>query len=82
MSTYQVKQNNLNDCKYIVFGQGDKRYKVQKLNDTNVYVWLDKSVLNDCQNLQLLKIVKSDCEKNDFDALYNIATNYLKGRIS
>ena len=78
MTTYQVKQNNLNDCKYIVLEQSGKRYKVQKLNDTNVYIWLDKSVLNDCQNLQLLKIVQSDCEKNDFDALYNIAINYFK----
>ena len=76
---YQVKQNNLNDCKYIVFKQGNKRYKVQKLNDTDVYIWLDKSALEDYRNMQLLKLVKSDCDKNDFDALYAIATNYLKG---
>ena len=78
MTTYQVKQNNLNDYKYIVLEQSGKRYKVQKLNDANVYIWLDESVLNDYQNLQLLKTVKSDCGKNDFDALYNIAINYLK----
>ena len=77
--TYQVKQNELNDFKYIVFKQGNKRYKVQKLNDTDVYIWLDKSALEDYQNIQLLKLVKSDCDKNDFDALYTIATNYLKG---
>ena len=77
--TYQVRQNKLNDCKYITFKQGNKRYKVQKLNDTDVYVWLDKSALKDYQNVQLLKIVKSDCEKNDFDALYNIVTNCLQG---
>ena len=76
--TYQVKQNNLNDCKYIVLKQGNKRYKVQKLNDTDVYIWLDKSTLKDCLNLQLLKLVKSDCDKNDFCALYNITINYLK----
>ena len=76
---YQVKQNKLNDCNYIVFKQDNKRYKVQKLNDTSVYIWLDKSTLKDYQNVQLLKIIKSDCEKNDFDALYNIGTNYLKG---
>ena len=76
---YQVKQNNLNDCKYIVFKQGNKHYKVQKLNDTDVYIWLDKSALKDYRNIQLLKLVKSDCDKNDFDALYTIATNYLKG---
>ena len=77
--TYQVKQNELNDFKYIVFKQGNKRYKVQKLNDTDVYIWLDKTALKDYRNLQLLKLVKSDCNKNDFGALYNIATNYLKG---
>ena len=77
--TYQVKKNKLNDCKYIVFKQGNKRYKVQKLNDTDVYIWVDKSCLNDYQNLQLLKVIKSDCNKNDFKALYAIANNYLKG---
>ena len=77
--TYQVRQNKMNDCKYIVFEQGNKRYKVQKLNDTDVYIWLDKSALKDYQNLQLLKVIKSDCNKNDFDALYNITTNHLKG---
>ena len=76
--TYQVRQNKMNDCKYIVFEQGNKRYKVQKLNDTDVYIWLDKSALKDYQNLQLLKVIKSDCNKNDFDALYNITTNHLK----
>ena len=79
MNTYQVKQNKLNDCKYIVFKQGNKRYKVQKLNDTDVYIWIDKSCLNDYQNLQLLKVIKSDCNKNEFKALYDIANNYLKG---
>ena len=77
--TYQVRQNKSNGFKYIVVKQSNKHYKVQKLNDTDVYIWLDKSVLKDYQNLQLLKIVKSDCHENDFDALYNIATNYLKG---
>ena len=79
MNTYRVKQNKLNDCKYIVFKQGNKRYKVQKLNDTDVYIWIDKSCLNDYQNLQLLKVIKSDCNKNEFKALYDIANNYLKG---
>ena len=79
MNTYEVKQNRLNDCKYIVFKQGDKRYKVQKLNDTSVYVWIDNSCLNDEQNLQLLKVVESDCNKNEFEVLYTIANNYLKG---
>ena len=79
MNTYEVKQNRLNDCKYIVFKQGDKRYKVQKLNDTSVYVWIDNSCLNDEQNLQLLKIIESDCNKNEFEVLYTIANNYLKG---
>ena len=76
---YQVQQNTMNDCKYIVFEQGNKRYKVQKLNATDVYIWIDISCLEDYQNLQLLKIVKSDCCKNDFKTLYNIAANYLKG---
>ena len=76
---YQVRQNMMNDCKYIVFKQGNKRYKVQKLNATDVYIWIDISCLEDYQNLQLLKIVKSDCCKNDFETLYNIANNYLKG---
>ena len=76
---YQVRQNMMNDCKYIVFKQGNKRYKVQKLNATDVYIWIDNSCLEDHQNLQLLKIVKSDYSKNDFETLYNIATNYLKG---
>ena len=76
---YQVRQNMLNDCKYIVFKQGNKRYKVQKLNATDVYIWIDNSCLEDYQNLQLLKIVKSDCSKNDFETLYNIAANYFKG---
>ena len=76
---YQVRKNNINDFKYIVFKQGNKSYKVQKLNDTDVYIWIDKSVLKDYQNVQLLKVVKSDCNKDDFDALYNIATNHLKG---
>ena len=79
MNTYQVKQNKLNDCKYIVFKQGNKRYKVQKLNDTDVCIWIDNSGLNDYQNIKLIKIIKNDCNKNDFEALYNIATNYLKG---
>ena len=52
---------------------------MQKLNDTDVYIWVDKSCLNDCQNLQLLRVIKSDCNKNEFKALYNIANNYLKG---
>ena len=77
--TYQVKKNKLNDCKYIVFKQGNKRYKVRKLNDTDVYIWVDKSCFNDYQNLQLLKVIKSDYNKNDFEALYAIANNYLKG---
>ncbi len=79
MNTYKVKQNRLNDCKYIVFKQGDKRYKVQKLNDTSVYVWIDNSCLNDEQNLQLLKVIESDCNKNEFEVLYTIANNYLNG---
>ena len=79
MTAYQVKQNQLNDFKYIVFKQDNKRYKVQKLNDTDVYIWIDKSGLKDYQNVQLVKVIKSDCNKNDFEALYNIATNYLKG---
>ena len=78
--TYRVKQNKLNDFKYIVFKQDNKRYKVQKLNDTDVYLWVDNSGLNDYQNIKLLKVIKSDCNKNDFEALYNIATNYLKGQ--
>ena len=77
--TYQVEQNKLNDFKYIVFKQDNKCYKVQKLNDTDVYLWVDNSNLNDYQNIKLLKVIKSDCNKNDFEALYNIATNYLKG---
>ena len=77
---YQVRQNMLNDCKYIVFKQGNKRYKVQKLNATDVYIWIDNTCLEEYQNLQLLKIVKSDCNKNDFEALYKIAANYLKKR--
>ena len=77
--TYQVKQNKLNNCRYITFKRGDKRYKVQKLNDTDVYVWVDKSCSNDYQNIKLLKIIKSDCNKNDFEALYAIANNYLSG---
>ena len=76
---YKVLQNMLNDCKYIVFKQGNKRYKVQKLNATDVYIWIDNSCLEDYQNIKLLKIVKSGCSKNDFKTLYNIATNYLKG---
>lgn len=79
MNTYKVKQNKLNDCKYIVFKQGDKRYKVQKLNDASVYVWIDNSCLNDEQNLQLLKVIESDCNENEFEVLYTIANNYLKG---
>ena len=75
---YQVRKNKLNDCKYIVLKQGNKCYKVQKLNNTDVYIWIDNSVLNDYQNLQLLKIIKYDCNKNDFETLFNIATNYLK----
>ena len=77
--SYQVQQNKINDCKYIVFKQGSKRYKVQKLNATDVYIWIDISCLEYYQNLRLLKIVKSDCSKNDFETLYNIAANYLKG---
>ena len=76
---YKVLQNMLNNCKYVVFKQGNKRYKVQKLNDTDVYIWIDNSCLEDYQNLQLLKIIKSDCSKNDFETLYAIASNYLKG---
>ena len=38
---YKVLQNMLNNCKYIVFKQGNKRYKVQKLNATDVYIWID-----------------------------------------
>ena len=76
---YKVLQNTLNNCKYIVFKQGNKRYKVQKLNATDVYIWIDNSCLEDYQNIKLLKIVKSGCSKNDFKTLYNIATNYLKG---
>ena len=79
MTPYQVKQNKLNDFKYILFKQDNKRYKVQKLNDTDVYIWIDNSTLNDYQNLQLLKLIKSDCSKNDFEALYAIANSYLKG---
>lgn len=79
MSIYQVKQNKLNDCKYVVFKQGNKHYKVQKLNDTDVYIWVDNSCLNDEQNLQLLRVIKSDCNKSEFEALYTIANNYLKG---
>ena len=79
MNIYQVKQNKLNNCKYIVFKQCGKRYKVQKLNDTDVYMWIDNSCLNDYQNLQLLKVIKSDCNNNDFEALYAIANTYLKG---
>ena len=79
MNTYQVKQNKLNDCKYIVFKQCNKHYKVQKLNDTDVYIWIDKSCLNDYQNIKLLKVIKSDCGKNDFEALYTVANNFLKG---
>ena len=76
---YQVRQNKLNDCKYVVFKQGNKRYKVQKLNDTDVYIWIDNSGLNDYQNVKLLKIIKSNCNKNDVETLFNIASNYLKG---
>ena len=78
MSIYQVKQNKLNGFKYVVFKQDNKRYKVQKLGDTDVYIWFDLSNLGEYQNLQLLKVIKSDCDKNDFEALYTIATNYLK----
>ena len=76
---YKVRKNMLNNCKYIVFKQGNKRYKVQKLNATDVYIWIDNSCLEDYQNIKLLKIVKSGCSKNDFKTLYNIANNYLKG---
>lgn len=78
MTTYKVKENKLNDFKYIIFEQDNKRYKVQKLND-DVYIWTDNSALNDYKNLQLLKLIKSDCNKNDFEALYAIANSYLKG---
>ena len=80
MTTYKVQQNTLNEFKYIVFSKGSKRYKVQKLNDTDVYVWIDNSCFSDYQNIQLLKVIKSDCNKNDFDVLYNIANNYLRGK--
>ena len=80
MTAYKVQQNNLNDFKYIVFRRGSKRYKVQKLNDTDVYIWIDNSCFSDYQNIQLLKVIKSDCDKNDFDTLYNIAETYLRGK--
>ena len=80
MTAYKVQQNTLNEFKYIVFRIGNKRYKVQKLNDTDVYIWIDNSCFSDYQTIQLLKVVKSDCDKSDFDALYNIANNYLRGK--
>ena len=80
MTAYKVQQNTLNEFKYIVFRIGNKRYKVQKLNDTDVYIWIDNSCFSNYQNIQLLKVVKSDCDKSDFDALYSIANNYLKGK--
>ena len=79
MTAYKVQQNRLNDFKYIVFKQDNKRYKVQKLNDVDVYLWIDNSGLNDYCNLQLLTVIKSDCNRNDFEVLYTLANNYLKG---
>lgn len=81
MTTYQVKQNKLNSCKYIVFMKDNKRYKVQKLNDTDVYIWTDKSCLGDEQNLQLLKVIKSGCNKDEFKVLCYIANNYLEWQL-
>ena len=80
MTAYKVQKNNLNDFKYIVFKQANKRYKVQKLSETDVYIWIDNSLFSDYQNIKLLKVIKSDCDKNDFYALYNIAETYLRGK--
>lgn len=79
MDTYEVRKNDINDFKYIVFKRGNKRYQVQKLNATDVYLWIDKSALENYENMQLLEITKSNCDSEDFDALYNIAINYLVG---
>ena len=72
MATYEVRKNDINDFKYIVFKHDKKHYKVQKLNATDVYSGLRTY-------LKLLKVTKSDCDSEDFDALYNIAINHLKG---
>lgn len=79
MATYEVRKNDINDFKYIVFKKGNKSYKVQKLDATDVYLWIDKSAFKNYEDMQLLEVTKSNCDSEDFDALYNIAINFLFG---
>ena len=75
MSTYKVRKNSINNFKYIVFKHDEKHYKAQKLNAKEVYLWTDTTGLG--TYLKLIKVIKSDCNSDDFDALYKIVMNYL-----
>lgn len=75
MATYKVRKNSINNFKYIVFKHDEKHYKAQKLNTTDVYLWFDTTGLG--TYVKLIKVIKSYCNSDDFDALYKIVMNYL-----
>ena len=77
-SKYTVKKNKMNDCKYIVFKKGLEYYKAMIMSDSTLYIWIDISAFKgECYNLQLLKTLACNCDKSDYECIYNNAINWL-----
>jgi len=77
-SKYTVKKNEMNDYKYIVFNKGVEYYKAMILGDSTLYIWMDISAFKgECYNLQLLKTLACNCDKSDYEGIYNNAINWL-----
>lgn len=77
-SKYTVKKNKMNDYKYIVFKKGFEHYKAMIMSDSTLYVWIDISAFKgECYNLQLLKTLACNCDKSDYECIYNNAINWL-----
>ena len=77
-SKYTVKKNKMNDCKYIIFKKDIEYYKAMIMSDGTLYIWLDISAFKgECYNLQLLKTLACNCDKSDYECIYNKAISWL-----
>ena len=77
--SYAIKQNKMNDHKYIVFKYCGGYYKAIILNNGELLLSIDKSAFKgECYNVQLLKVFSEKLNLNDFDKAYKLSLEWLK----